>query len=140
LARIRSAVRRWLAPQPLTQGAREDLLYAASEAATNAVEHAYTSRSTEAVVELYFWLDPDRVNIEIVDHGEWRMPSAGPTSRGLGIPVMQRLVESVMIHYDARGTRVLLSHPVPGEARALPRDGARPTLLPQRSGVDSDQA
>jgi hypothetical protein len=34
-----------------------------------------------------------------------------------------------MIHYDDRGTRVLLSHPLPGEARTLPVDWRRPTSL-----------
>jgi len=42
--------------------------------------------------------------------------------------MMQRLAQSVLIHYDARGTRLFLSHPVPGEARTAPKD-CRPTSL-----------
>jgi hypothetical protein len=42
--------------------------------------------------------------------------------------MMQRLAQSVLIHYDARGTRLFLSHPVPGEARTAPKD-CHPTSL-----------
>ena len=39
--------------------------------------------------------------------------------------MMQRLVASVMIHHDARGTRVLLRHPLQGGSdRALHTAGA----------------
>jgi hypothetical protein len=32
---------------------------------------------------------------------------------------MQRLMPVVLIHYDSRGTRVLLSHPLPGPAARI---------------------
>jgi len=135
LGPIRAEVRRWLAPLRLTEGAQQDLVLAVSEAASNSIEHAYPPAAPDAGVELSFWTDANSVHIEIADHGGWRAPSSRPTGRGLGIPLMQRLTESVMIHYDGRGTRVLLSHPLPGEARALPVDWRRPTSLqpPPRS-------
>jgi anti-sigma regulatory factor (Ser/Thr protein kinase) len=129
LARIRATVRDWLAPLPLTDGAREDLLLAINEAATNAVEHAYPEPSPPGLVEIVFWAKPHRVETTVVDHGRWRPPPALPGYRGRGITLMQRLVDSVIIHFGSSGTRVLLSHALPGTARGLP-DEAEPTTEP----------
>ena len=35
------------------------------------------------------------------------------TGQGRGIPVMRALIESVLIHYDNRGTEVFLRQPLP---------------------------
>ncbi|HEX4250897.1 MAG TPA: ATP-binding protein [Pseudonocardia sp.] len=129
LGEIRAEVRGWLAPLRLTEGARQDLVLAVSEAVSNSIEHAYLPATADADVELSFWTDTQSVHIEITDHGGWRDPSSRPTGRGLGIPLMQRLTESVLIHYGARGTRVLLSHALPGDARPLPAEWRRPTSL-----------
>jgi serine/threonine-protein kinase RsbW len=133
LAAIREEMRRFLAPLALTEYARQDLVLAVSEAATNCVEHAYvpgaaldTARDT---VELTSWTEDHSVCVEITDHGHWRTPAHCPLGHGLGIPVMQRLVETVLIHYDPRGTRVLLIHPLPGDARPLPGGCHSPTSL-----------
>jgi len=129
LGAIRAEVRRWLATLRLTEGAQQDLVLAVSEAVSNAIEHAYLPAAPDDSVELSFWTDSRSVHVEITDYGGWRAPSSRPTGRGLGIPLMQRLTQSVMIHYDARGTRVLLSHDLPGEARDLPPGWRRPTSL-----------
>ena len=44
--------------------------------------------------------------------------------------MMQRLIPVVLIHYDNRGTRVLLSHPLPGP---VPRIAAEPAPLGRTS-------
>jgi anti-sigma regulatory factor (Ser/Thr protein kinase) len=129
LGAIRGEVRRFLAPLALTEAARQDLVLAVSEAATNAVAHAYAPATTRETVELTSWTEDHSVCFEIVDHGQWRTPSDRPIGQGLGIPVMQRAVEAVLIHYDPRGTRVLLSHPLPGDARPLPSNCDSPTSL-----------
>ncbi|HEY1970383.1 MAG TPA: ATP-binding protein [Pseudonocardia sp.] len=126
---MRGEVRRWLMPLSLSDEARYDLLVAVSEAVTNAIEHAYPLEAENKTVELSFWTEPRMVNLEIVDHGRWRTPAALPQGRGLGIPLMQRLVESVAIHFDSRGTRVLLTHPLPGKARERPPGCDQPTSL-----------
>jgi anti-sigma regulatory factor (Ser/Thr protein kinase) len=114
LALIRAEVRRWLTPFALPGDAEDDMVLAVSEAASNCVEHAYTAATMDDTVELTFWTEPHSVCIEIVDHGTWRVPSGQPTDRGRGIKIMQRLMTSVLIHYDHRGTRVLLNHALPG--------------------------
>jgi anti-sigma regulatory factor (Ser/Thr protein kinase) len=138
LTLIRAEVRRWLAPQRLTDQAQEDIVLAVSEAATNAVEHAYPPDSPNPTVELTFWTDAHAVSIEVADHGSWRPVPDEPAGRGLGIVLMQRLMQSVVIRYNAQGTRVLLTHSLPGDARDLPREVGRPTLrqapsTPERS-------
>jgi anti-sigma regulatory factor (Ser/Thr protein kinase) len=132
LPAIREDVRGWLKPLELTEGARQDLVLAVSEAASNALAHAYPEPSGPSgrdTVEMTYWIDDGRVWIEIVDRGAWKTPKDSADGHGLGIPMMQRLVDSVMIHYGARGTSVLMSHPLPGEARAVPDYPGHPVRL-----------
>jgi anti-sigma regulatory factor (Ser/Thr protein kinase) len=123
LAALRAEVRRWLAPLALPGDAGNDLLLAVNEAASNCVEHAYTSATVDGTVELTFWIEARSVCVEIVDHGRWRTPTGKPTGSGRGTEIMRRLIPVVLIHYDHRGTRVLLSHPLPGP---VPRIAAEP--------------
>jgi serine/threonine-protein kinase RsbW len=121
LASLRAEVRRWLTPLPFTDDAEDDLVLAVNEAASNSVEHAYTSPVAGDTVELTFWTEPRAICVEVVDHGFWRVPSDQSSGRGRGIQMMQRLVAFVLIHHDNRGTRVLLRHPLP---RARPHRSA----------------
>lgn len=111
LAPIRAEVRRWLAALVLSDDTEGDVVLAVSEAASNAVEHAYRSVTTDDMVELTFWVESRTFSIEVVDHGVWQHPVDSRNGRGRGIELMNKLVQFVMIHYDIRGTRVLLRHP-----------------------------
>jgi serine/threonine-protein kinase RsbW len=123
LASIRHEVHRWLAPLGLTEDAADDIVLAINEAASNAIEHAYASASAHNIVELTFWTEPAAMCIEIIDHGQWQAPSPPElTGRGRGIPLMQRLIEAVLIRYDNRGTEVFLRHPLP-DHRLTPTAG-----------------
>jgi anti-sigma regulatory factor (Ser/Thr protein kinase) len=113
---------RLLAGPVLPGDARNDLLLAVNEAASNRIEHAYAPATVDGTVELTFWTEPRSVCVEIVDHGRWRTPCGQPTGRGRGIAMMQRLIPVVLIHYDNRGTRVLLSHPLPGLVTRIPAE------------------
>src|SRR3954452_17401973 len=125
LTSLRREVRRWLAPLALPGDAGNDLLLAVNEAASNCVEHAYTCATVDGTVELTFWTETRSVCVEIVDHGTWRTPTGKPTGCGQGIEIMRRLIAVVLIHYDRRGTRVLLSRRLPGPvARIAAEPGA----------------
>jgi anti-sigma regulatory factor (Ser/Thr protein kinase) len=114
---IQSAVQRWLLPVRLTPSAADGLVCATCEAARNAVEHAYLPATEDDTVDVIFWTEVDAVCIEVVDHGRWRIPPVDLTGRG--IPMMLRAVDSVAIHYNSRGTQVLLrSHQTPRLGRA----------------------
>ena len=78
LAALRAEVRRWLAPLALPGDAKNDLLLAVNEAASNCVEHAYTPATVDGTVELTFWTEPRSVCVEIVDHGGGGPPAVSP--------------------------------------------------------------
>src|SRR5690242_19710103 len=118
LSVIRRELSGWLAPLALSQDATAEVVLAVDEAAANAVRHAY-GPGTSGVVELTLWTEPGTLCVEVVDHGSWRPPAmptaAGETAdRGRGIPLMSTMADAVLIHYDARGSRVLLRRRVPG--------------------------
>ena len=114
LTLIRHEVRRWLGPLEVMPEVEADLVLAVNEAASNVIDHAYRTPGYRAVIELFFWTESGALLLEVVDHGRWRVPGAHATGRGRGIAIMQHLVEAVLIHHDARGTRVLLRHSLPG--------------------------
>ncbi len=112
LVLIRRELAAWLAPLELTEQENADVVLAVDEAASNAVRHAYGAEGS-GVVELTLWTEPGTLSIEIVDHGHWQPPEAPSSTRGRGIPLMSHMSESVLIHFDRRGSRVLLRHRIP---------------------------
>jgi anti-sigma regulatory factor (Ser/Thr protein kinase) len=120
LSVIRRELSSWLAPLALSDDETADVVLAVDEAAANAVRHAY-GPGRSGVVELTLWTEPGTLCVEVVDHGNWR-PPATPTPRGeggdsgRGMTLMSSMADAVLIHYDARGSRVLLRHAVPGAA------------------------
>jgi serine/threonine-protein kinase RsbW len=119
---IRHELAGWLAPLSLTDDEMADVVLAVDEAAANAVRHAYGPEEAGAV-ELTLWTEPAGSDegtatlcIEVVDHGHWQPPAEQPTEGGRGIPLMSTMSESVLIHYDERGSRVLLRHAIPDSA------------------------
>jgi serine/threonine-protein kinase RsbW len=112
---IRRELSTWLAPLGLTEEETADVVLAVDEAAANAVRHAYGAHES-GVVELTLWTEPGTLSIEVVDHGSWRPPAPDPSREsGRGIPLMSTMSESVLIHYDGRGSRVLLRHRIHDE-------------------------
>jgi serine/threonine-protein kinase RsbW len=112
LAVIRHELAAWLAPLRLTDQETADVVLAVDEAAVNAVLHAYGPEESGSV-ELTLWTEPGpgiddtTLSIEVIDHGHWRQPES-TAGEQRGIPLMSNVVESVLIHYDDRGSRVLL--------------------------------
>ena len=133
LSVIRRELGSWLAPLALSDDDTAQVVLAVDEAAANAVRHAY-GPGMSGVVELTLWTEPGTLCVEVVDHGNWRPPAA-PTPKGesgdsgRGMTLMSSMADAVLIHYDARGSRVLLRHAVPGAAGWL--DDA-----PEGSGTD----
>jgi serine/threonine-protein kinase RsbW len=112
LAVIRRELSGWLEPLALTEEETADVVLAVDEAAANAVRHAYGADEA-GVVELTLWTESETLCIEVVDHGSWRPPVDRPREGGRGIPLMSHMSESVLIHFDDRGSRVLLRHRIP---------------------------
>src|SRR5256886_13599670 len=55
-----------------------DLKLALTEAASNSVRHAYGANEDVGVVEIAYELHPDRLVIEVTDHGRGLHPALGP--------------------------------------------------------------
>ena len=130
LAPLRHAMAEYLGALPLSPDRRDEVILAVGEAAANVVEHAYHDAPEPGVVDVTFWTESDALCVEVRDHGRWREPAPGdlPHGYGLGIVLMRRLIDCVLIHHDHRGTNVLLRHPVlrPAPDRATDAP-ARPT-------------
>jgi serine/threonine-protein kinase RsbW len=118
LASLRAEVRGWLVPLALAGDTEDDVVLAVSEAASNSIEHAYTTATDQQTVDVTFWTEPHALCLHVTDHGVRQTPSDQPTGRGRGIQIMQRLMAFVLIHHDTRGTRVFLRHPLPGDPLA----------------------
>ena len=91
----------------------EDIGLAVSEAATNAVLHAYVGDSEPGPLVLSARLMDDRVHVVIRDHGRGMTPRPDSPGLGLGLPLMTRLADAVQIssHPDG-GTEVRMTFTV----------------------------
>lgn len=114
LTLIRRQLSRWLRPLELSEDAVAGVVLAVDEAAANAVRHAY-GEGAAGTVELTLWTEGSTLCVEVADHGRWRHPGGDPDGGGRGIELMSAMSDAVLIHYDQRGSRVLLRHHVPAE-------------------------
>lgn len=131
---IRRELAGWLAPLSLTADEVDGIVLAVDEAAANAVCHAYGSGES-GLVELTLWTEDGTLNVEVVDHGRWRPPAERPETGGRGIGLMNAMTDAMLIHFDDRGSRVLLRHRT--SARSAP-DGPPP--CPAGSGATRPDA
>jgi len=105
VAGMRHALGRWLAGVGADEEALFDITLSTSEAATNAIEHAYGLR--EASFTLRCVHDAGRVEITVSDQGRWR--SARPPGGGRGLEIMRRLMGSVDVDRSSHGTEVRMT-------------------------------
>jgi anti-anti-sigma factor len=127
LAEARHEMRRWLSDLAIDPGRAEDLVLAASEALTNAVEHAYDGGGT-GPVELRLEQRADgAVTTTIRDHGRWR-PAVPAPDRGRGIEIMRRVTDQVEVAPSDRGTTVrMVVEAGPSDAAVAPASPRGPT-------------
>lgn len=124
LAGLRHGLRDFLGAKDVARDVIDDIVLATSEAATNAVEHAYSDRYTSGLVGIAATVDDDgTVRVHVRDAGRWKtQPSA--TSRGRGLGIARALMSDVVVRTGPSGTTVLMAHAggwlagVPGSAGA----------------------
>ena len=114
LSPMRRALRQWL--EALGGGEAEvyDVLVAVTEAAANAIEHAYGPADESFELEAEAGSDGD-VALVVRDHGRWRPPRGH--NRGRGTLLMQELMDDFEVTTSERGTEVRMR-------RRLERAGA----------------
>ncbi|STZ81118.1 PAS domain-containing protein [Mycolicibacterium aichiense] len=108
LAPARAALRDWLTSAGIDHDQAQDVLVAAGEAVTNAIEHGYR-HGEGGTITLQATSEVDLLRLTITDAGSWKPKETGYTHRGRGIQIMEALMEDVSILPDATGTVVRLS-------------------------------
>ncbi len=105
---LRRGLRAYLARAGVGEDQAYDLLLAACEAATNAVEHA--QHPTEPVVEVAARITGGTIRISVRDHGQWRerVPSM---DRGRGSTLMTAVGE-ITATPSPEGTTVVIEAPL----------------------------
>jgi anti-sigma regulatory factor (Ser/Thr protein kinase) len=109
---MRRTLERWLLGHGLGESERYDLTLAVSEAAANAIEHAYGAR--EAAFTVSCEREASQVRVCVRDEGRWR--DSSPYGRGRGLAIMRALVDSLEIRREEDGTEVVLIKYLPTNA------------------------
>jgi len=104
LAGLRRILGRWLISEGLAEEQVFSITLAASEAAANAIEHAYGAQESSFRVSGVH--DGDEVRVTISDEGHWR--ATRPYGRGRGLAIMRALVDDAQIERRNDGTSVTL--------------------------------
>jgi serine phosphatase RsbU (regulator of sigma subunit)/anti-sigma regulatory factor (Ser/Thr protein kinase) len=112
LAGLRRTLGRWLIGEGASDNEIFNITLAASEAAANAVEHAYGAR--EATFRVTCVHEDGEVRITVSDDGRWR--AARPLGRGRGLAIMRALVDDALLERSGEGTRVTLVKRLGGSA------------------------
>jgi integral membrane sensor domain MASE1/anti-sigma regulatory factor (Ser/Thr protein kinase) len=100
LARIRRSLARWL--RAADARAVDDVVLAVSEAASNAMKHAYGPGGGD--VDIRGSLDGDAVVVVVRDFGRWRAEHAGDGGRGLAL--IEACMTDVEVERGPEGTEV----------------------------------
>ncbi len=104
LAGLRNTLGRWLSGERFDDDEVFDVALATSEAAANAVEHAYGAHA--ATFAVTGERNAREIIIVVQDRGNWRQ--ARTSGRGRGLAIMRALVDSVEIERSEHGTTVTL--------------------------------
>jgi signal transduction histidine kinase/DNA-binding NarL/FixJ family response regulator len=113
---LRRRLRAWLEAAGVGEDQAYDLLLAACEAATNAVEHA--QEPTQPYVDVSAGVDDSCVRIAVRDYGQWRerVPSM---DRGRGSTLMSAIGE-ITATPSPEGTTVVITSALTGRRTARP--------------------
>lgn len=105
LGGLRNTLGRWLRLVGANENELFDVTLSASEAATNAIEHAYGAR--EATFSVRCEHDADQVAVTVRDAGRWR--TARSHGGGRGLEIMRSLADGVTVDSDEAGTVVTIT-------------------------------
>lgn len=136
VASIRRALRSWVVRWGATGREADDLVYSASEAASNVVEHAYGPEG--GVLEMHATYDAGCVSVSIRDHGKWRAPR--DVGQGRGLELIRNLVDEVDVIQKPDGTEIRMQYllgstaPVTGTFEEVP--AAQPSSLGDRDDIE----
>ncbi|HEY3020093.1 MAG TPA: ATP-binding protein [Solirubrobacteraceae bacterium] len=107
---IRHALVRYADTAGASERTRDAIGLAVSEAATNAVVHAYVDHDRPGSIVVTAWLlDARSLRIVVADDGRGMQPRTDSPGLGLGLPLMAQVAQKVQIESaPRRGTEVTL--------------------------------
>jgi anti-anti-sigma factor len=130
LAELRIALRDWLERLPIAAAARDDVLLAAGEACSNAIEHGYGGRDPGQLTLAADWNRDGTLRVAVRDGGGWRPPAGGRRYRGRGLPIMRRIMDHVELDGRPDGTEIRMRL----RPARLPRVGSLAPASAEASG------
>jgi anti-sigma regulatory factor (Ser/Thr protein kinase) len=138
VATSRHQFSQWLKDIALDADQVLDVVLAASEAVTNAMEHGSRFDAT-LLVSLQATLHGESLTVTVNDHGGWLEPSDHPPAwsqhRGRGLHLINELAVAVDIAGSAHGTQITMRFDVASQIEPpLTGDVAEPEIL--ASGFD----
>jgi serine phosphatase RsbU (regulator of sigma subunit)/anti-sigma regulatory factor (Ser/Thr protein kinase) len=104
LSGLRGTVDRWLGDAGADEDERFDITISVSEAATNAIQHAYGAK--EATFDVRCERRGRRVEITVSDVGRWR--TASQQEGGRGLEIIRAMVDEATIDSGDEGTVVTM--------------------------------
>lgn len=102
---LRRHLRKWLNEAGATGRELFEIQLAVTEAFANAVEHP--EEPTSRLVEIEGTVTNRSVAVSVRDHGRWQYESARE-ERGLGLAIMDELMDSVVVEPFEDGTTVTM--------------------------------
>lgn len=112
LAQLRRRMGRFLRAAGASRLEELEIVLAVSEAATNAIEHAYGP--ADATFELNARVSGGEFSAEVCDHGRWH--ERREQDRGQGLTIMEGLMEDVAVSPGPSGTTVRMRKRIRGQA------------------------
>jgi GAF domain-containing protein/anti-sigma regulatory factor (Ser/Thr protein kinase) len=116
LRTLRDLLRRWARHVGVDEAHANDVVLVASEAASNAIEHARAPDAPAFTVSVQ--AGDDAIDVEVRDYGGWHDPPPGHDGRGL--KVMRAIADDLVVDGTSDGTVVRFRAPV-----RAPRTNAR---------------
>ena len=129
LASMRALLRRWLGQADGTDEEVAEILIAAGEAATNAIEHG----GNDAPFEVAGVMDGDEVDLTVTDRGSWREKSP-ERGGGRGLALIRELMDEVEVTRAVDGTTVRMKRRLRNGASVDPENGHAAELQPGPGG------
>jgi len=106
IALLRRQLGGWLEETGATRGELFEIQLATTEAFANAVLHP--EEPTSDLVEIAGTVTNRQVTLSVRDHGRWQDESSPKDGGGLGLAIMDELMDSVVIEPFAGGTVVTM--------------------------------
>jgi anti-sigma regulatory factor (Ser/Thr protein kinase) len=94
-----------------------DVKLAVSEAATNAIQHAYAGREPGDVAAAAY-VENGKLRIVISDEGQGIQPRVDSPGLGLGLPLIASVASSVDVVSEGSGTEIHITFPCPASQAA----------------------